>query len=416
MVVVLVLLLVPMLPSRGAPGPDPAPGGSAVRPLDNDSEEVPFCESNATCGWTWASYPVSIRDNETAIWSVLAVSDALYVAVGSQGLILRSTDAGVDWTSVPSPLPTADNLVIAHGPGGSLWAGTDAGEFLQSEDDGLTWAADNASGIPHEVTTLAFPAPGLAYAAGPAGISLSTDGGTTWRPVALPAPETVRAAAFYPPGDGWLDLGTNGTVYYTNDSGAVWTAGSTNQPTARAVEIQPLGATAAWMLGIEGTVFQTANGLAWNSTQLATTQFTHSLLVLGGSTAWVVSDDANLFYTVDAGGCWDEEPVPNIPELYGLAFPTPSDGVVVGSGAIWYTRTAGVPLNGSTECAGAASPTTVGPYLVAGGIVAAAAVGTAVVVLLHRRRTRGPPASPISVRAAPREGRLAHRHRYRGGG
>ena len=395
-----------------------SPPRALLEPLDNES--VPFCNETGSCGWTWANYPTSVRTNESSLWSVVDASGPVFVAVGSLGLILRSLDGGVDWTPVPTPLPTVDYHVVTRGPGGSLWVGTSSGEFLVSQDLGASWTVDTSSRVAGEVTGLAFPSPTFGYAVGPSGIETSNDRGASWQSVALPGPGPVRAAAFYSSSIGWLDLGSNGSLYYTNDSGTTWQASTSDQPTARGVAIAPVGPSAAWMLGILGTVFRTTDALHWTSTQLPTTQFTHEILVQTGTRAWVVSDDANLFYTADGGGCWAPEPVPNIPELYDVAFRDPNSGVVVGAGAIWYTSTAGLPPDGSTDCgSGTPGSAPAFPWWVAIGAGVAVAAGLAVALVL--RRGRAPPpspgaSSPGSSRAAPSSGRYSRRRRYRDGG
>ena len=66
---------------------------------------------------------------------------SVLIAVGAQGTILRSTDAGKTWASARNPTSDTDLRAVVNQPGTRIWiAAGSNGRILRSGDDGETWS------------------------------------------------------------------------------------------------------------------------------------------------------------------------------------------------------------------------------------------------------------------------------------
>jgi photosystem II stability/assembly factor-like uncharacterized protein len=333
---VVFLLVVPM-PGRA----DPITPRSAAG--------VPFCGSSY-CGWDYANVPTSFSNAQTSLRSVIYVNPTTLVAVGDTGSILRSADGGLNWSMVPSPLPSTVYFKdVIMDPAGLVMAGGWNGTIIASPTSGASWEVWPSHGLLGNISQFGFATVTFGYAATSSGF-FETHDGYNWTQLTLPSQGPGYSVAFSSESTGWVDIGAiSPQVYYTTNGGSSWTklvmAGF---PQVFTSTIVVTGPTSAWILGYQGTVWVVTHGTHSNSTRLTTSQHTWTLAVVSGKYGWVSSDDANTFFTSDGGNIWLEEGVPQIPEVYGMAFTDPNDGVAVGDGVIWYTNDAG--LGGNDSC------------------------------------------------------------------
>jgi photosystem II stability/assembly factor-like uncharacterized protein len=131
-----------------APSPmprDPCAAGSAGTDSPDSAHAVGPAHAPA---WTWSN-PRLPSNGLNALWG----DDAgLLIAAGDGGQILRSTDAGASWTSIPSGVESS--LLAASGQGSVVYAVGAEGVILRSDDAGRTFYRI-ASGTQLELTSLA---------------------------------------------------------------------------------------------------------------------------------------------------------------------------------------------------------------------------------------------------------------------
>jgi photosystem II stability/assembly factor-like uncharacterized protein len=178
-------------------------------------------------GWTWGN--PSPQGNE--IRGLEFVGDRGYAA-GAFGTLLRTDDAGSNWTGLSTGLTQnltrlrvidTDSLVLAAGC--ALRRSDDAGQTFSR----LPWTASDlrcASGI----ASLHFPSSEVGYIVVQNGTVLRTvDGGQTWtRKTAVPDTNATGGSTqptdiFFTAPDTGLATTSGGRIYRTTDGGNSWT-------------------------------------------------------------------------------------------------------------------------------------------------------------------------------------------------
>ncbi len=224
---------------------------------------------------------------------------------------------------------------------GSRCAGLPAGcrgVVLVTADGGATWHP--APELPTALTAVRFLGPGFAWAWGPSAAYISTDGGSRWRPLALPsrggAPvtrgEPIQFVSFSTARQGWLAVGgvncaTQGcplALYETRDGGTGWRLAADNTLPGAPGSARTalgwaeftgggyLGGGHGWLLSQTpaGAVWTTVDGGArWTAALgLQTGGATVAASLTPGGSGWaagrVGSNRSSLFATVDGGRIW----------------------------------------------------------------------------------------------------------------
>jgi photosystem II stability/assembly factor-like uncharacterized protein len=303
----------------------------------------------STGPWTQVGMPSLQR----ALVSVAFAGPSVAVALGTDGRYIRSTDAGLTWTSGTSPLGTNESgrvafadsnvgvIVSSARSGGSIHRTTDAGatwrfafnsgsmnavafgsptvgvaagdnaRILRTTDGGLTWTASNVSAGVVSFTGVAFADVNTVIVVGGGVTRRSTDGGQTFGPVTTPPGDAYRVA-FGSPQVGVV-VGFGNQVYWTADGGQTWTAGT--------------GAALDTVGGFRDVAFLDA------STAIAVGQ---SVSSLNRGVILRSADGGRTWTAVDAG-------ITGVFVNYAVAFGSPTVGVVTGdTGSVLRTTTGGL--------------------------------------------------------------------------
>lgn len=131
-------------------------------------------------GLSWDSIP----SNTTYIMNSLAAQGDVLVACGWWGRTIRSTDAGLTWTEIQAG--NTEHRSISLLPSGQAVMGTD-GRILGSQDLGLTWSILNLGTYHTRLNKVSFMDADTGVAVGwlttggfESGLLRTTDGGKTW--------------------------------------------------------------------------------------------------------------------------------------------------------------------------------------------------------------------------------------------
>lgn len=145
-----------------------------------------------------------------------------WIALGNSEVILRTTNGGLSWTVANlyngGVYPREQNaldfptLTIGYSVGSN-------GRILKTTDAGATWALQT-TGITTEIFDVDFTSTTTGYAAADGRI-LKTVNGTSWTSIAFPG--KVFKAIYFPSATVGYAAGEAGIVYKTINSGTSWT-------------------------------------------------------------------------------------------------------------------------------------------------------------------------------------------------
>jgi photosystem II stability/assembly factor-like uncharacterized protein len=143
-------------------------------------------------------------------------------------MLYRSTDLGSTWTMVAQGIDWAI-APVNDSSGGVLYTGADLHTITRSSDDGVSW---KTVGSPLEdfISVLAVGADGRLVMAiegngfpSVRSIRVSSDLGITWSQVVLQDEDTYPVASLGATPDGYLFAGTGNQLFRSTDGGATWT-------------------------------------------------------------------------------------------------------------------------------------------------------------------------------------------------
>jgi|GEM_PF-2194629 len=254
---------------------------------------------------------------------LFATADTGYGAVRAQNehALMRTTNGGYTWSSVILPIDSVDLVGLAvFGSSGWLLAGdlrTRAVTWLlKTTDYGSTWSKlpINFDGMGIDFYRFIFKSSTFGYLVG-GNLLLTTDGGQSWEPRALP-PSNGSIQGFImrfgPPnvitGTGYDKTGDQHYQYpfISTDSGATWY----RQEEYGAVMTYVGNDTWIW-----DNLQSTDNGQTWDTipttsqgvnATIITDTLGHGMFASYNNNQW----DSVLYFTTDYGRSWDSSKVP----------------------------------------------------------------------------------------------------------
>ncbi|MCC7437856.1 MAG: hypothetical protein IT211_05110, partial [Armatimonadetes bacterium] len=173
-------------------------------------------------GWEW----LNPKPTGNSMYDVQMVTEQFGVAVGENGGMLMTYDAGRTWvlhsTGTNVELQAVHFSDSLHGVAGGLGL-----PILQTDDAGITWKVrqqGQATGEQIAAIRMLTPQVGVALGGGNATCRIyrTEDGGMTWKEIVSPTTNPIYAMHFINAQEGWA-VGAWNTVIHTSDGGATWT-------------------------------------------------------------------------------------------------------------------------------------------------------------------------------------------------
>ncbi|MEA3505586.1 MAG: YCF48-related protein [Bacteroidota bacterium] len=229
--------------------------------------DVAFADDNNGCIVGQAnSEPVGgvifTTDNGGATWNALDVFSDMQIirsisfadaqngwAVGGDGVILHTSDAGKTWQQQSSGT-TASFYNVHSTDRGNVWVCGAGGTIRYSSDGGQSWISQNT--VDAWINDIFFidPDHGWAVTAGGESKILATkDGGQNWEVQYIGDLEYLNSINFTSQNKGWA-CGESGVMYYTND-GTNWQ--KKNAPSADEInDLFFVSENNGWAVGYNG--------------------------------------------------------------------------------------------------------------------------------------------------------------------
>lgn len=234
-------------------------------------------------------------------------ADAVVVAVGERGLIVRSEDSGQTWIRQESPTGTTLTAVAFAADGQRGWAVGHDALVLETNDAGRTWRqVYQGPNLEESFLDLAVVAPGQIIVIGAYGQYLeSRDNGVTWEPGAAAEDDSHLNRITIGPAGTLYIAGERGTLLRSDDLGRTW-LNIASPYDGSFFGILPLSATELLAHGLRGRIYRSAdNGDTWdlvpnNKPALLATACrlpSGEIVLAGQSRAFIVSRDDGRTFT-----------------------------------------------------------------------------------------------------------------------
>jgi photosystem II stability/assembly factor-like uncharacterized protein len=251
----------------------------------------------------------------------------------SQGVFLKSTDAGVTWSTVNLGFNfLAQAMHFPDDQNG--WITTSSGGLRRTSDGGATWTTQS-TGSSQTLYAVHFINANAGWVAGLGGALYRTsNGGNSWTNQSIATPQTWRGIQFVSLQTGWV-VGGGGQIRKTTDSGATWNTQFSGQSFDwRAVSF--VDGNTGWVVGAGGNMRRTMDGGAtWEPLPFFKKESLMDVHFIDTQQGWVVGESGRVYMTVNGGSKWT--PVsPNLGEpLVVVAFANVGVGVALGSSKVF---------------------------------------------------------------------------------
>lgn len=295
--------------------------------------------------------------DDAALNAVQFVDDQEGWAVGEDGVIWHTIDAGKNWERQPSGVRASLRSLHFINPY-SGWVvgreeipgGGSAGVLLYTADGGLKWKRLLVNSTPG-LQVVRFVDSKVGYLAGdgadayPSGVFTTVDGGRTWKPVPGPRAPAWMAGEFS--GDGGVLAGAwNRLATVRREKVHMADVDALGGRSLRGLHLREKRAVAVG----EGGLILTSEtaGVSWNFVDLKLPEAVKANLDFhavhgAGKHIWVVGRPGSvMLHSEDAGGTWRIQKIGQTMPLHGVHFRNDQVGWAVGElGTILATRDGG---------------------------------------------------------------------------
>lgn len=258
-------------------------------------------------GNTWSKNKSGVRSH---LLDVDFINNNVGYASGVNGTLLKTINGGANWSQLNSG--TSQHLYSVHFPVDEYtgYAGGAVSTMLKTTDGGLSWQALSIDG--GYVYDIVFPENNeTGYASAIYGslgwIYKTTDGGNNWVKVLDLEDASIRSMSF--PVDDQTGYIANNDTYYqhgvwkTTDGGSSWnyiTQGITSVPVA--IDF-PINSQFGIAVGYSGDVIKTSDGgVTWSEGNLGVNNFMNDIDLLNNNIGYAVGSGGLMVKTVDGGG------------------------------------------------------------------------------------------------------------------
>ncbi len=260
-------------------------------------------------------------------------------AVGNNGLIIRSTNGGINWSSQASGT-TNDLKCVIFRPDSTGYIVGKSGTILRSTNGGSSWIPVSSGTSTDLNAVWPFFAGGSVIAAGSNGTILkSTNSGASWYPVVSPVSTNLNCIISGFPNDVFIG-GDGGKILYSGNLGDNWTeqpSGTTSKLNAFAVQNFWNITSVVHAVGDNGVMIKTTNsGTNWLSVTSTTTQNLYSvqtLSIAGDTLLYHIAVGANGTMIESIGGdMWYDRSHPFTDNFSSINMVNMNTGYAAGSG------------------------------------------------------------------------------------
>lgn len=256
------------------------------------------------------------------------------VAVGNDGVIIKSSDGGATWATVHNN-PEVDYWGVAFSDTHHGWAVGSDGVIVKTNDGGNTWS-EGFTAEGYFLTDVFFINQNKGWACDIlGGVYLTNNGGDTWTRVNLGFVYNFYSVHFVNENIGFL-AGSSEKILKTTDGGNTWSEKSSSSNMGLIFyDIYFSDLNNGWAVGLGGSIIRTTDGgETWQ--YIFESQGNMALSLWGvhfvnSTIGYVVGYNGNIKKSIDGGQTWNDMEVDYSDHLIAVDFTTDGTvGVAVG--------------------------------------------------------------------------------------
>lgn len=239
----------------------------------------------------------------TDIWSVFYLDQNIAYACGDDGLMMVTTDGGLNWTKQNTWVTSRLYDVEFLNPDSGIAIGA-SGLVIRTTDGGTTWSTSyyqTSTNYKIHIVNSNLIFIGSAATAGR--LAKSTDFGLTWTPITSSVlTSSVYGIFFLNENEGWLATGSNG-ILFSSDGGNTWVQQVANANII--YDVRFINNQVGFAVDSRGVIFSTTNGgTTWNQYQIPTKKALRSISIKGNN-IYTVGDAGSIYVSYDLGQTWN---------------------------------------------------------------------------------------------------------------
>jgi len=251
------------------------------------------------------SYTLNYIGDRTDIWAVHFVNSSIGYLCGEDGLIMKTTDGGLNWVTQNSWVTSRLYDIKFLNPDSGFAVGA-SGLVLKTTDGGNTWVTSyyqTSTIYTIEIVNRNLVFVGSAYTGGQ--LAKSTDFGSTWTAVTTSLiTSSVYSIFFLDENNGWVGTASNG-ILYTSDGGSTWTQQISLSNVVYDIKFK--NNLLGFASDSKGNIYTTTNGGSNWSSYLTPAKRALRAIAIDGDYIYVVGDAGSMYVSTDNGNTWTEK-------------------------------------------------------------------------------------------------------------
>ncbi|NWF90128.1 MAG: T9SS type A sorting domain-containing protein [Ignavibacteriaceae bacterium] len=266
-------------------------------------------------------------------------------AVGENGVILNTTNGGVNWWGVLALAPvtfrgvsfsnTLNGFVVGNRLNGSSWEGW----IYHTSTGGGSWFSSIAPG--YQFYSVCNIDGNNIFIVGDQGVIFkSTSGGNAWYNPSSGTTNSLEDVALSDVNHGTI-VGQMGTILHTTDGGYTWITQSSGTFN-RLSSVCFVNADYGFAVGDYGTILRTTNGgTSWTTQTSGTSEWLLGVSFTDLNNGTVVGSNGKILRTTNGGTTWVKQTSGTSDWLFGVSFSDTYYGTAVGANGIILRTTNG---------------------------------------------------------------------------
>ncbi|HHX5210811.1 TPA: hypothetical protein ACVEBK_002853, partial [Legionella pneumophila] len=226
------------------------------------------------------------------------------VYMGTPSGVLKSINAGLNWTPINTGLTNRNILSISAADANTVYAGTSTGGIFKTTNGGVSWIPVNNGITNNQIVTIFAVDANTAYAGSFFnGLFKTTNGGSSWISVNNGLASTFAKFVFAVNAN-IIYAAMNDGIYKSMDGGANWTIINNGLTNTTIRDLFAVNANVVYTATQGGGIFKTINGGAnWTQINNGLPLTLVAIVAVDADIAYTLSGN-QIFKTIDGGLNW----------------------------------------------------------------------------------------------------------------